>query len=182
MIKRGAEFKPYTIVWQGTEYDENGAVVGQYTETRYTTRDGRWYSVRRFPDGRRQEYFSVPGKGVFVRGKERLLFLSEARGAPPTASEEEARTSPFFLRSEEVLGLQAFVFKTGPGGRDEMYRAPALNYDAIKIVERHDSGALRSTTEVVSVVAGDPDPSVFKPVNLPVDSSFYEQKQKMIQK
>lgn len=180
--KRGAEFKPYTIVWQGTEYDERGAVVGQYTETRYKARDGRWYSVRRFPDGRRQETFSVPDKGVFVRGKDRLIFLSEASKEPrAVVSEEEARKSPSFLRSEEVQGLKTFVIKSGPGGRDERYLAPELDYDPIRRVERGESGNILMTVEPVSIVMGDPDPTAFSPVDLPVDRSFYEEKERMRQ-
>ncbi|HEX8721177.1 MAG TPA: hypothetical protein VF736_11135 [Pyrinomonadaceae bacterium] len=182
MNRRGAEFKPYTIVWQGTEYDENGAVVGQYTETRYKARDGRWYSVRRFPDGRRQETFSVPGEGVFARGKDRLFFLSEASKEPQAVvSEEEVRRSPLFLRSEELHGLKTYVIKSGPGGRDEFHRAPELNYDWVKRVERGENGNILYTVEPVSIVMGDPAPSVFKPVDLPVDRSFHEKKEKMRQ-
>lgn len=178
--KRGVEFRPYTIVWQGTEYDESGAVVGQYTETRYKARDGRWYSVRRFPDGRRQETFSVPGEGTFARGKDRLFLLSGASKEPPAGgTEEEARKSPVFLRAEEVHGLKAYVIKFGPGGRDELYRAPELNYDSVKRVERGENGNIRMTVEPVSIVMGDPDPSVFKAVDLPVDRSFHEKKEKM---
>jgi len=180
LTKRGAEFKPYTITWQGTDYDENGAVIGQYTETRYTARDGRWYSVRRFPNGSRQETFSVPGKGVFVRAKEKLLFLSESPEGPPrTYTDEQVRKSPAFLRMDEVLGMPVIVTKTGPGDRIEVYRAPGLNYDWVKEVQRGENGVLRSTVEPVSIVMGDPDPSVFKPVDLPVDRSVYEQKEKM---
>lgn len=179
---RGAGFKPYTIVWQATEYDESGSVVNQYTETRYKAHDGRWYSVRQFPDGRRQETFSVPGEGVFARGKDRLFLLSGAGKEPPAAvSEEEARKSPFFLRSEEVHGLKTFVIKTGPGGRDELYRAPALNNDWVKMVGRGENGNILTTVEPVSIVMGEPDPSVFKPVDLPVDRSFYEKKEKVRQ-
>ena len=178
--RRGAEFKPYTIVWQGTEYDERGAVVNQYTETRYKAHDGRWYSVRRFPDGQRQETFAVPGKGVFARGKDRLFFLSEADQEPQAAvSEEEARRSPLFLRTEAVHGLKTYVIKTGPGGRDEVYRAPELNYDYVKRVERGENGNILMTVEPVSIVMGDPAPSVFRPVDLPVDRSFHEEKEKM---
>lgn len=177
---RGGEFKPYTITWQMTDYDESGAVVGQYTETRYTAHDGRWYSVRHFPDGKRQETFSVPGKGVFVRGKEKLMFLSEAPEGPPrTYTEEQVSKSPAFVRTDEVLGLQVIVIKTGPGERTEVYRATGLNYDWVKRVERGEDGNLRSIAEPVSIVMGDPDPSVFKPVDLPVDRSFYEKKENM---
>lgn len=178
--KRAAEFKPYTIVWQGTEYDERGAVVNQYTETRYKARDGRWYSIRRFPDGKRQETFSVPDKGVFSRRKDRLILLGNAAKEPmAVVSDEEARKSPFFLRSEEVHGLKTYVIKSGPGGRDERYLALALNYDSIKRVERGENGAILYTVEPVSIVMGDPDPPVFKPVDLPVDRSFHEEKEKM---
>jgi hypothetical protein len=177
--KRAAEFKPYTIVWQGTEYDEGGEVVNQYTETRYKGRDGRWYSVRRFPDGRRQETFSVPGKGVFAREKSRLIFLSEAAKEPRAViPEEEVRKSPYFLRSEEVHGLKIYVTKSGPGGRTEVYRALELNYDSVKSVERGENGNILMTVEPVSIVMGDPDPSVFKPVDLPVDRTSYEEKEK----
>lgn len=177
--KRAGDFKPYTIVWQGTDYDESGAVVNQYTEARYHARDGRWYSVRRFPDGRRQETFSVPDKGVFARGKDRLIFLSEARKEPPAViSEEETRKSPFFLRYEEVHGLKTVVIKSGPGDRHEVYRAPELNNGWVKRVERGESGNILTTVEPVSIVMGDPDPSVFKPVDLPVDRSFHEEKEK----
>jgi hypothetical protein len=180
--KRGAEFKPYTITWQGTQYDESGAVVGQYTETRYTARDGRWYSVRHFPDGKRQETFSVPGKGVFARGKEKLMFLSEAREGPPrTYTDEQVRKSPAFVRTDEVLGVQVVVIKGGPGDSIEVWHAPGLNFDWVKEVRRGENGNLRSITEPVSIVMGDPDPSVFKPVDLPVDRSVYEQKEKMRQ-
>ena len=178
--RRGAEFKPYTITWQGTDYDESGAVVGQYTETRYTARDGRWYSVRHFPDGKRQETFSVPGKGVFARGKEKLMLLSEApEGSPRAYTDEQVRKSPAFVRTDEVLGQQVFVIKSGPGDRSEVYLAPGLNYDWVKEVRRGESGNLRSIVEPVSIVMGDPDPSVFKPVDLPVDRSFHEQKENM---
>jgi hypothetical protein len=175
-----AEFKPYTIVWQVTEYNENGAIVNQYTETRYQARDGRWYSVRRFPDGRRQETFSVPDKGVFVREKSRLILLGEAVKEPRAViSEEESRKSPFFLRTEEVHGLKTYVTKSGPGNRTEVYCALELNYDSVKRVERGENGNILFTIEPVSIVMGDPDPSVFKPVDLPVDRSFYEEKEKM---
>lgn len=177
--KRVAEFKPYTIVWQATEYDESGAVVNQYTETRYKARDGRWYSVRRFPNGQRQETFSVPDEGVFSRGKDRLFFLSEARKEPPAViSEEDARKSPFFLRSEEVHGLKTYVTKSGPGGRTEVHRALELNYDSVKRVERGENGNILFTTEPISIVTGDPDPSAFKPIDLPVDRSLHEEKEK----
>jgi hypothetical protein len=180
LLNRRAKFKPYTITWQVTDYDENGAVYRQYTEKRYTASDGRWYSVRQFSDGRRQETFCVPGEGVFVRGKERLLFLSEAAKEPPVAiTEEEAMRSPAFLRSEEVLGLKAFVTKSGPGDREEVYLASGLNNNWIKRISRHEDGSLRSTVEPISIQMGDPDPSVFKGIDLPVDRSFYEQKQKM---
>jgi hypothetical protein len=174
---RHAEFKPYTITWQVTDYDESGAVSNQYTETRYTARDGRWYSVRHFLDGKRQETFSVPGKGVFVRGKEKLMFLSEAPEGPPrTYTDEQVSKSPAFLHTEEVLGVQVVVMKGGPGDSTEVYLAPGLNYDWVKRVERGENGVLRSTVEPVSIVMGDPDLSVFKPVDLPVDRSFYEKK------
>lgn len=177
---RGAEFKPYTITWQVTQYDESGTVVGQYTETRYTARDGRWYNVRHFPDGKRQETFSVPGKGVFVRGKEKLMFLSEAPEGPPSPyTDEQVRKSPAFLRTDEVLGTQVVVLKTGPGNRYEVWRAPGLNFDWVKEVQRGENGNLLSIAEPVSIVMGDPDPSVFKSIDLPVDRSFYEQKQSM---
>ncbi|HYY95850.1 MAG TPA: hypothetical protein VE713_15205 [Pyrinomonadaceae bacterium] len=143
LLKRRAEFKPYTITWQVTDYDESGAVVNQYTQTRYTARDGRWYTIRKFSNGLRQEYFCVPGEGVFARGKDRLLFLSEApKGPPPAYTEEEVRRSPFFLRSDEVLGLKVFVAKSGPGNLNEVYHAPGLNYDWIKRVERRENGNL----------------------------------------
>lgn len=175
-----AEFKPYTIVWQGTEYNENGAIVNQYTETKYHARDGRWYSVRRFPDGQRQETFSVPGEGVYARGKDRLFFLSGASKEPlAVISEEESRKSPFFLRSEEVHGLKTYVIKSGPGGRHEVYVVPELNNGWVKRVERGETGNILFTAEPVSIVMGDPDPSVFKPVDLPVDRSFHEEKEKM---
>ncbi len=182
LLNHRAAFKPYTITWQVTDYDEGGTISKQYTETRYTARDGRWYDIRHFPDGLKQEYFSVPGEGVFARGKDRLLFLSEARqGPPPAYTEEEVRRSPFFLRSDEVLGLKVFVAKGGPGDRNEIYYAPGLNHDWIKRVERRENGNLQSTTEPISIEMGDPDPSVFKSIDLPVDRSFYEQKKSMSQ-
>jgi hypothetical protein len=175
-----AEFKAYTITWQITDYDESGAVSNQYTETRYTARDGRWYSVRQFSDGHRQETFCLPGEGVFIRGKDQLIFLSEApKGPPVTVAEEKVRKSPSFLRSEEVHGLKAFVSKSGPGGREEVYRALGLNNDWIKRVGRRENGNLKSTVEPISIEMGDPDPSVFEGIDLPVDRSFYEQKQGM---
>lgn len=178
--KRGAEFKPYTIVWQVTDYDASGAAINQYTETKYKARDGRWYSIRQFPDGRRQETFSVPDKGVFVREKSRLILLGGAVKEPQAViSEEESRKSPFFLRTEEVHGLKTYVTKVGPGDRHEVYRALKLNYDSIKSVMRGENGNITMTVEPVSIVMGDPDPSVFKPVDLPVDRSFHEEKEKM---
>jgi hypothetical protein len=125
----------------------------------------------------------VPAKGVFVRGKEKLLFLSESpEGLPRTYTDEQVRKSPFFLRTDEVLGMPVVVTKTGPGNRYEVWQAPGLNFDWVKEVQRGESGNLQFVAEPVSIVMGDPAPSVFKPVDLPVDRSVYEQKEKMRQK
>jgi hypothetical protein len=170
-----ASFRAYTIVWQAIRYDANGAATFEYTETRYKASDGRWYDVRQFPNGQKEESFAEPGRGVFAIRKDKLAFLSVARTAPPMVlSEEQWPSTPQFARVEIVGGLKVVVLKTNDHDPFvENYVAPELNGDSIKRVFRTSTST--TVLEPLSIKLDEPDPAVFKNPQLPVDYTNFDQ-------
>ena len=168
-VKRPA----YTIVWQATHYDAAGRATPDSTETRYVSSSGNWRSVRQYADGKIDETFAEVGRGVFSKKGQKLHFLSQS-SPKPVLTEEELKKSSDYLRTENVLGHLAVVIKSERGDiRSEVYRAPALGGDDIKIVFYR--GATTIVVEPVSLVFGEPEPALLKlPEGLPVDYKHYE--------
>lgn len=169
----------YTVVWQVTNYDENGEAVPYRTETRYVSANGNWRAVERYADGRTEEMFAEVGRGVFLARGDKMHFLSDYPEVP-AVSDRRLRNSRDYLRTETVLGLTAHVSKVGnadaPPDWMEFYRAPALGGDYIKVVERDpQTHRLVHVTEPISITPGEPAPAQVRgPEGLPVDFTNYE--------
>lgn len=170
-------FVPYTITWQAIDNESQSNVIA-YTETKYTSADGRWVAVKTFPNGARQITFSQPGKGVFAVEKEGLQYLSASPLTPTTSNYFE---SPQYTRSEDISGYKAAVLtqNTDSGLRLEHYIAPELNNDSIKTVITN--GQMVRSLEPVAIVQGEPPAAVFLQKDLPVLYEVYQQKQGSLQ-
>jgi|GEM_PF-1338268 len=165
----------YTIVLQSTEYDASGKGTAVYTETRYASANGNWYSLRLYANGRSDETFALIGRGVYAKVGSKLNFLSDYDASNPMMSLEKLQKSPNFVRTETVLGQAAVVLKTGsPDNVVELYRAPSLGGDIIKMVRRAGSETI-TVLEPLSLTFGEPDASLFKMPNLPVDRKHFEE-------
>jgi hypothetical protein len=166
----------YTITWQATDYDADGTATPLYSVTKYVSSSGNWRSVRHYPDGTVEETFAEVGRGTFAKRGQKLHYLSGASGGRAVTAEGLLK-SPDFLRTETVLGQQAIVVKAAGEKSDspvraEFYCAPALGGDDIKVVLRRGEKTLME--EPVSLVFGEPDPSLLKASeNLPVDYEHF---------
>jgi hypothetical protein len=165
----------YTVVLQATEYDASGKGTPVYTETRYASANGNWYSIRLYADGRNDETFALIGRGVYAKVGSKLNFLSDYDAPTPMMSLEKLQKSPNYVRTETVLGQEAAVLKTGdPNNVIELYRAPSLGGDIIKMV-RHAGSETVTVLEPLSLTFGEPDASLLKMPNLPVDRTHFEE-------
>jgi hypothetical protein len=168
-------FKPYTLTWQVTIYDDkgNGTPVGTFV--RYQSKTGSWRELRYFASGGVEEIFSDPYTGMYRVGQGKDNFRYHGGGRtepPPTPNAALTRSSNQFLREEVVQGYHVFVMKAGPG---EVSVADALNHDPIRFVMPYDSRSVQ-VIEPVSIVEGEPpaDKIKHRPVDQPVDYSNFE--------
>ncbi len=165
---------PYTIVWQVTDYDDNGKATPVYAETRYVASNGNWSGTRYYTDGRREDLFAEVGKGVFVAKGNKLHYQSEHKPSTAELTIEGFKKAPGYLRTENVMGLLTVVQKPANDLETTMegYRALSLNGDFIKIIFH---GPTTTVQEPVSIVLGEPDPGLLKvPKDLPIDTTNYE--------
>lgn len=173
--KKHKTFAPYSITWQVTDYDTTGTVLSSFTQTRFKSGDGRWYEKIMRADGLVDESFAEPGRGVFRIGSDQLHFLSDCESQPNWQSEEEyVLKSPQYSRSETVLGIRTVVLKASPNF--EVYRAPSLNGDSIKMV-LNLNGTVR-VFEPVAISLAEPEAAKLEHKEFPVSYEFFEQKNK----
>jgi hypothetical protein len=83
----------YTIVWRVTEYYPDGTNRPRYLETRQVSASGKWHTVKNGGDTN-EESFGEPGKGVFIKGRQKMYFVSEYTAPPPVLTEEKLLNSP----------------------------------------------------------------------------------------
>ena len=92
---------------------------------------------------------------------------------------EILRTSKDFNRIEKVAGYDAAVMRMyHPGlpenSYDDIYYAPALNGDLIKLVSMRE-GQLHLLVEPIAIVKGEPDPANLAHEEYPVDTTRFEE-------
>lgn len=144
----------YTISWRATVRSDNGNTIEAFTQTRYVSADDAWRNVKTFSSESTQESFASRGQGVFmVDDDEQALIRIGSYHRSPNA--ESLRHSPKYLRTDQVLGYEAYVLREeGPGITAEIYYAPALNVDVIKQVVIKPGSTM--TLEPVSISLGEP--------------------------
>ena len=136
-------------------------------QVRFVASDGSYHLIETRQDGSvNYEHFYERGRGLF-RAYHLHRMLVKLPSPPPEASDdgprtaEELRASPDFLRTEEVLGLTAYVIRL----RDEQtgqpladyYHAPELGRIPLKsVVYDGGSGGVLTATEPVSIEFGEP--------------------------
>lgn len=153
-----------------------GSVVLE--EVRYVSAGGGFRIVRTEEGGKvYEEKVFEPGRGLLsVRHDYELLWKSKqvlpemSDGPAPTA--EQLRASPSFLRTEEVLGLTAYVHrvpdeKTGEPTADYYY-APELGRVPLKAV-LYRGGRAVSVSEPLQLSFGEPDAAQLKAPDYEVD-------------
>lgn len=144
----------YTISWRATVRSDDGSTIEAFTQTRYVSADDSWRNVKTFSNDSTQESYASIGQGVFlVDDDERALVRIGSYHRSPNA--ESIRSSPKYIRTEKVLGYEAYVLRQeGPGLTAEIYYAPALNVDVIKQVVTKPGSTM--TLEPVSISLGEP--------------------------
>lgn len=171
-------FKSYTVSWNVTDYDAAGSPTYSYTETRYQSASGRWSDLKVFRDGRREQSFSEPGRGVYVVREKELSYIGSAQDAPKsTATLDKMKDSRQFVRWDTVLGFPVAVMNIGDAKLPvEVSLAPALDGTMLRMVIR-DPDSTR-VMEPVAFTAGEPSPEVFAHPELPESRATYEKMHK----
>lgn len=170
----------YTIVFQTTGYDLQGNFRPVEMETRYVSAQRNFRGVKHeFIHGAEKVWFGETGRGEFlVKPNEKQLdYVSQFE--PDVRTMEKLRTSKDFNRIEKVAGYDAAVMRMHHEGLpensyDDIYYAPALNGDFVKIV-RMNEGHLERIIEPIMIVKGEPDPANLAHEEYPVDTTKFEE-------
>lgn len=144
----------YTITWEATIRSDDGKTIEAFTQAKYVSADDAWRNVKTFPNGSTQESFANQGQGVFMvdDDEKALIRLGPYHRSP---NPQSIRASKKYLRTEQVLGYEAYVLREeGPGITAEVYFAPDLNGDMIKQVVTKPGSTM--TLEPESITLGEP--------------------------
>jgi len=152
-------YPPYTLVTRYTQYDANGETVRVSTNTRYQSSSGDWRSVGKVGSGEQATLYRR-GRGVFHSDSRTSRLIKSMDHAPgcPIRTGEDLRRDPKFARTEEVLGLTAYVWIESPA-KDmtvEHYFVPELGGGTpFKQVTTYKNGP-KFVSEPLSVTLGEP--------------------------
>ena len=167
-----------------TIYSANGSPETFFYSTSWVKASGeeKTLFIRRKSDGTPAvDYVLANEEGQF----EQLSGASSIRLLDPNndpyrdnrRSPQYHLTSPQYNRTEKVLGFDAYVLKAdleGRGGYTEIYFAPEVDADPIKIV-RVDRDGSKVVEEAVKVEFVSLPKEMFVTPNLPIDFSIMEQ-------
>jgi len=158
------------IVYHTTSRMEDGTTRVTSRQTRIQKENGDWKQVQEYidPEGRvtgSMTSVGVAGRGVFVVGRAKLLFVGDrSEGYKPKFDEEAFRKIPDFIGESTIAGYRVL----GQGGAFKFW--VALDIGGANLKTERDG----SVTEAVSVERGD-----FGPVtvpDLPIEYSDYREK------
>ena len=153
-------YPPFTSVTRLTEYDAKGEVVHVSTSIRYESSTGDWRVVSRSGG---DEYATVyrRGKGVYQSSSKTYRIIKQSGHAPgcPLRTGQQLRNDPKFNRTEEVLGLTAYVLIDDHPAANlqvEHYYVPELGGGTpFKQVTTYKNGP-KFVSEPISVTMGEP--------------------------
>src|SRR5688572_25597482 len=153
-------YPPFTSVSRLTEYDAKGEVVHASTSIRYQSASGDWRIVSN-SGGDEHATLYRRGRGVYQSNSRTFRIMKVSNHAPgcPLRTGEELRKDPKFSRTEEVLGLTAYVLIDGHPARDlqiEHYYVPELGGGTpFKQVTTYKNGP-KFVHEPISLTMGEP--------------------------
>ena len=153
-------YPPYTVVSRVTEYDAKGETVHVATFTRYESATGDWRVVSKIGEDEQATIYRR-GKGVYQSNSRTSRSIKQSGHAPgcPLRTGEELRNDPKFRRTEDVLGLTAYVLIEHPAADLEIehYYVPELGGGTpFKQVTTYKNGS-KFVNEPISLTMGEPD-------------------------
>lgn len=173
-----AQKKPhpaFTFVSKTTVYDLENGKQSTDQNVRYASSTGSYREIQTRPDGKIREYFFQKGVGHFNVNHEKRQLVQNKKVSPnvepPSPSTaEELRSNPRFQRTEAILGYTAYVHRimneeTGEPLVD-IYMTEELGDLPIKVVE-YSRGNVKMLIEPISVILGEPDPSLLREPGYP---------------
>lgn len=152
-------YPPYTVVNRVTEYDAKGETIHVATFTRYESATGDWRSVGKSGDDELATIYRR-GIGVYQSNSRTSRTIKQSGHAPgcPLRTAEELRNDPKFRRTEEVLGLMAYVLIDHPRAEVDIehYYVPELGGGTpFKQVTTYKNGP-KFVNEPISLTMGEP--------------------------
>ncbi|MDX6530170.1 MAG: hypothetical protein QOH41_2460 [Blastocatellia bacterium] len=165
----------FTLYISQTSYPTTRAPILTATKIRYQNGDGSWKLETTYSDGRKDEGFGQPGRGVFHvdEKNQRLDYLSESGLYAPT--EEQLRSNPGFVGEETILGYKTLhihsVSDINSDDYADFYVCPALQGYPLRSVSGSKNG-FKTILETTKVVLGE---SSFDVPAYPVDMGRYNQ-------
>jgi TonB family protein len=164
----------FTLHSRVTSYQAGGELATS-DKTLYLASDGRFRIVEAGPDGSvKKELVFDPARGVFSVDRLRKVLVPEpvefwARGAVIPRTADELRNDRWYVRTEVLLGLTAYVHRYSSGDTPvlEQYYVPELRGFPLKYV-RFTDGAPATLIEPVNVDFGEPDTALLRLPEYPV--------------
>jgi hypothetical protein len=165
----------FTLYMTQTSYPPTREPILTANKVRYQKGDGSWKLETTYSNGRKDDGFGQPARGVFhVDEKNRRLdYLSESGVYAPT--EEQLRNNPGFVGEEVILGYKTFhihtVSEINSDDYVDSYVCLALQGYPIKSVSGSKNG-FKTVFETTKVILGEPS---FQVPAYPVDMGRYNQ-------
>lgn len=153
-------YAAFTMTVQTKAYDAEGRVISSSLATRYDSGSGDWRYVRNVA-GYEIATLYRRGRGVYYADSRTQLTLKIAAQAPgcPLRSAEQLRGDPKFIRTENILGLDAYFLRQRFPHSDfvmETSFVPELGGGIpFKRVYTYDDGR-RIVEEPMALVIGEP--------------------------
>ena len=160
MGQQPRRYPPFTSVTRNTEYDATGKQIHISTSIRYESSTGDWRVVSR-SGGDEHATVYRRGRGVYQSNSRTYRLIKQSDHAPgcPLRNAQQLRSDPKFKRTEEVLGLTAYVLIDDYPSRNlqiEHYYVPELGGGTpFKQVTTYKDGP-KFVSEPLSVTMGEP--------------------------
>ena len=153
-------YPAFTLTIQTTAYDASGQAISSSNATRYDSASGDWRYVRNVA-GYEMSTLYRRGRGVYTADSRTQLILKSSANAPgcPLRSADQLRKDPKFVRTELVLGFEAYFLRQRFPGTDMLIETsfvPELGGGTpFKRVYTFDDGR-RIVEEPIAVIFGEP--------------------------
>jgi len=153
-------YPAFTMTIQTTAYDARGAVISTSTATRYDSANGDWRYVRNV-GGFEMATLYRRGRGVYNSDSRTQLILKVTDHAPgcPLRTAEQLRSDPKFVRTEIILGFEAYFLRQRFPGIDYVMETSFVpefgGGTPFKRVYIYDDGR-KVVEQPIGVVIGEP--------------------------